>query len=51
MQLFQEKKNFFFAIFLIHFLNLNWILNFFKKKVTLIADVFFNLGTPKNTVR
>ena len=37
--------------FFFHFLNLSSILNFFKKTISLIADVFFNLGTPKNMVR
>ena len=30
------------------FLNLHSILKIFKKKMTLIAHVFFNLRTPKN---
>ena len=33
------------------FLNLDSILNMFKKKMTLIADVLLNLRTPKNMVR
>ena len=33
------------------FQNLDPILNIFKKKMTLIADVFLNLQTPKNLVR
>ena len=41
--------NFFF--FFLHLLNLGSILNRFKKKMTLIAYVFVNLGTLKNVVR
>ena len=49
MQLSQKQKlclNFF-----LHFPNLNQILNIFKKKMTLITDVFPKLPTPKNAVR
>ena len=45
-----EKKNIFPNVFL-HFLNSDSILNIFKKKMTLIADVFLNLRTPKYVVR
>ena len=44
MPLSQKRK--IFSLFLLHFLNLDPILNIFKKK-TLIADVFLNLRTPK----
>ena len=37
--------------FFLNFPNLYSILNIFKKKMTLIADVFLNLRTPKNVVR
>ena len=36
---------------LLHFWNLDFILNILKKELTLIADVFLNLRTPKNVVR
>ena len=34
-----------------HFLNLESILNIFRKKTDLEADVFLNLQIPKNVVR
>ena len=37
--------------FFLNFPNLYSILNIFKKKMTLIADVFLNLRTPKYVVR
>ena len=40
-----------FPDFYLPFLNLDSILNIFKKKMTLIADTFLNLGTPKYVVR
>ena len=46
MHLFKKKKNFFF-----HFRNLDLILNIFKRKITLIADVFLNLRTPEYVFR
>ena len=49
MQLSQKKKVF--LIFFLHFKNLDLILNVLKKKMTLTADVFLNLWTPKNVVR
>ena len=49
MQLSEKKK--IFSNFFFHFLNLDSILNFFKKKMTLIADIFLNMLTPKNVVR
>ena len=52
MQLSKKRKNFSeFFFFFLEFRNLNSILNIFKKKMTLIADVFLNLRTPKNVVR
>ena len=45
-----RKKKIFLLSFL-HILNLDSILNIFKKKMTLIADIFLNLRTPKNVVR
>ena len=49
MQLSQKGKTF--SEFFLDFLNLDLILNNSKKKMTLIADVFLNLPTPKNVVR
>ena len=37
--------------FSLHFINLDLILNILRKKMTLIADVFLNLLTPKKVVR
>ena len=45
------KSEKYFRNFFLHFLNLDSILNIFEKKMTLIADVFLNLRTPKNVVR
>ena len=45
------KNEKYFLNFFLHFLNLSSNLNILKKKMTLIADVFFNLQTPKNVVR
>ena len=45
-----NKKSFSEYLFL-HFRNLDLILIIFKKKMTLIADVFLKLRTPKNVVR
>ena len=50
MQLYQKRK-IFFNFFFLHFLNFYWILNISKKKMSLIADVFVKLRTPKNLVR
>ena len=50
MQLSQKRETFSECFFL-HFRNLDWIFEHFQKKVTLIADVFLNLRTPKNVVR
>ena len=41
----------YFLKFFLHFPNLESISNIFKKKMTLIADVFLNLRTPKYVVR
>ena len=45
----RNKK--YFLDFCLHIRNLDSILYIFKKKMTLIADVFLNLRTPKNVVR
>ena len=45
-----KTKNVFY-IFFVPFLNLVSILNIFKKSMTVIADVFPILWTPKNMVR
>ena len=39
-----------FLNFFLHFLNLESILKIFKQNMTVIADVFLNLRTPKNVV-
>ena len=49
MQLFE--KQIIFSKFFLHFWNLYQILNIFMKKMTLLADVFLKLETPKNLVR
>ena len=49
MQL-SEKRKLIFKCFW-NFLNFDLILNIFKKNMSLIADVFSNLRTPKNVVR
>ena len=46
-----SEKNKFFRFFFFHFGNLQLILNIFKKKMTLIGDVFLNLRTLKYEVR
>ena len=53
MELYQKQKFFskYFLKFFSLFLNLDSILNILKKKITLIADVFLNLQTPKYVVR
>ena len=48
MQLSGKQKHF--LNFFLHFSNLVHILNIFKKNMTLIAEVFPKLGTPKNMV-
>ena len=49
MELSQKQKTF--PNFLPHFWNVVEIWNIFKKKLTLIADVFPKVWTPKNMVR
>ena len=46
-----SKKPKIFSECFLAFLNLDSILNIFRKKVTLIADVLLNLRTPKYAVR
>ena len=48
MQVSQNQK--YLLKFFLRLRNLDSIQNFFKKSITLIADVFLNLGTPKNVV-
>ena len=48
-ELSQRKKKF--SQFFLHFSNVEKILNTFKKKMTLIADVFPKLRTLKNVVK
>ena len=50
MQLSQKEKKIFVNLFL-HFWNEDNILNIFKKKMILIADVFPKLQIPKNVVK
>ena len=45
----RNKKHF--LNFSLHSRNLDWILNIFQEKMTLIADVFLNIRTAKNVVR
>ena len=45
-----HKQNIFSEFFL-PYLNWNSILNIFKKRMTLIADVLLDLRIPKNVVR
>ena len=40
-----------FCDFFLHFLNSDSIYKIFRKKITLLSDVFMNLQTPKNVVR
>ena len=35
----------------LHFWNLHYILNIFEKKMTLIADIFVKLRTPKKVIK
>ena len=46
-----SNKTNIFSQFFWHFQNWDSILNIFKKKMTLIAEVFLNLRTPKKVVR
>ena len=48
MQLSQKRK--ILSKSSLHFCNLDYVLNIFKKTLTLIADVFSKLRTPKNVV-
>ena len=50
MLLSQNGKIFLRFFFSLHFPNLDLILNIFRKKMTLIADVFLNLRTPQKMV-
>ena len=50
MQDYLRNENLFLNFFL-RFVNLDSILNIFKKKMTLIAHLFLNLGSRKNVVR
>ena len=52
-QKFLGNKKFFlnFFFFFLEFGNLNSIFNISKRKVTIIADVFLNLWTPKKVAR
>ena len=45
-----RNEKYFLNLFL-HFLNLDSILNFFKKQMPLKADVFSNLPPPNNVIR
>ena len=47
MQLSQKRKIFSQFFFFFQFQNLDSILNILKKKMTLIADIFLNLGIRK----
>ena len=49
MQLYKKRK--ILSSFFLHFLNLDSILIFFEKKMTLIADVFWNLQTRNDVIR
>ena len=40
-----------FRNFLLHLIKLDSIGNIFNKSMTILADVFLNLRTPKNAVR
>ena len=49
MQLSQKRK--IFSPVFLNFWNLDSTFEYFQKKMTLIADAFLSLGTPKNVVR
>ena len=53
MQLSQKPKTFsqFFSFFFLRFLNLDSILNVFRKRKAFKTDTFLNLQPPKNVVR
>ena len=46
----KQKVFWIFFFFFLRFWNLDSILNIFKENMTLIADVFLNLRTPKDVV-
>ena len=48
---FSENWKTFSQYFFLHFLYLDSFFNIFKKKMTLTADVFLNLRTPKHVIR
>ena len=48
---YRRNEKHFLNCFFMHFRNLDSILNIFKKKMTLIAEVFLKLRTLKNVVR
>ena len=54
MHISQKRKTFshffFFFFFFLRLFNLDSMLNIFRKRMTLIGDVFLNVGTPKNVV-
>ena len=49
MQLSKKQKAF--SNFFLRFWNVDKILNTFRKKMTLIADVFLKLAIPKNVAK
>ena len=46
-----SKKRQIFSNYFFHFVNLHSILNLFYKKMTVIANLFLNLWTPRDMVR
>ena len=50
-QMHLSKKRKIFSDFFLHFINFNSISNISKKTMTVIADVFLKLRTPKNVFR
>ena len=51
MQLCEKQKTISFFFFFLPFINLDSILNIFKKEMTLIADVFLKLRSLKYLVK
>ena len=49
MQLSQKQK--YFLVFFLHFQNLDSILNIFKIRMIIIADIFLNLRAANNMVK
>ena len=45
-----QKRNLLSNFFFLHFLSLDSILKIFEENMTLIANVFLNLHTPKDVV-